>query len=62
MPIFDYQCEKCEKVVEKIVTFADADKDFPCDCKKGAKLKKVTKANKFNFALKGRWFKTTGGY
>lgn len=59
MPIFDYQCTKCGDVQERRVPRADATPD----CIKCGHPEMIRHfPNKFNFKLKGRWFKTTGGY
>jgi putative FmdB family regulatory protein len=34
MPIYEYRCETCGKVFEKLRRFSDADSDLECpDCK-----------------------------
>lgn len=54
MPIYEYQCEKCENAFEVIQKFSD---DPLTDCKEcGGELKKLVSAGSFH--LKGRgWAK-----
>jgi len=60
MPIFEFTCDKCDKSVEKIMSFDESEGLHKCECGEG-NLKKHTASN-FNFSLKGQWFKNTGGY
>jgi putative FmdB family regulatory protein len=55
MPIYEYECEECGKVVEALQKFSD-DPLTKCEvC--GGKLKKLV--SKSSFALKGSgWFAT----
>lgn len=64
MPIFQYQCDKCEKLDDKLVSRAEVDSDaeFPCDCKKKGTLKRTNTISASALRFKGRWFGTTGGY
>ena len=62
MPIFDYKCDKCEEVKEKLVRREDVDKTFPCDCKQKGTLSRTDVPNAAALRFKGRWFGTTGGY
>lgn len=61
MPIFDFQCDKCDKKVEKIVSLKESEIPIQCDCGKDGKLVKQPVAP-FNFSLKGNWFKNNGTY
>ena len=61
MPIFDFQCDKCNKTVEKIVSLKDSETPLNCDCDKKGKLFKKP-VSQFNFSLKGNWFKNNGTY
>lgn len=60
MPIFDFQCSKCNKRVEKIVSLKESEKEIDCDCGKGKLVKQAV--SPFNFSLKGNWFKNNGTY
>lgn len=61
MPIFEFACDKCNKVSEKLMSFSDSEKyNEKCDCGNG-KLTKVP-VNSFNLNFKGKWFKNTRSY
>jgi len=61
MPIFEFTCDKCDKTVEKIMSFDESEKGtIKCECGKST-MKKNTAFN-FNFALKGNWFKNNQSY
>jgi putative FmdB family regulatory protein len=60
MPIFEFECPKCGKTVEKIISYEESEKTIKCDCGK-SNLKKNTAFN-FNFTLKGNWFKNNQSY
>lgn len=61
MPIFEFSCNKCGKVCEKLLSFEESEKGtLQCPCGKG-ELKK-NPVSQFNFALKGNWFKNNGTY
>ena len=60
--MFDFKCNKCNKVVEKIVSHKDVDKLFNCDCEEQGTLQRVERIGKTSVAFKGRWFSNTGGY
>lgn len=60
MPIFDFECDNCDKTVEKIMSYEDSEKKIKCECGKGHLNKKAS--SKLSFNLKGRWFKNTGSY
>lgn len=64
MPIFDFVCNKCSRVEEKLVSRADADNgiEFPCDCEDGAKLERSEAISAAALRFKGQWFGTTGNY
>lgn len=61
MPIYEYRCPKCEKVVDRLVSYSNAD-DQKCDCSENAKLERTDGIHATNFSLKGNWFKTRGTY
>ena len=60
MPIFEFECDTCNKTFEQIISFEESEKPRKCGCGKGNLEKK--NAFNFNFSLKGDWFKTTGKY
>jgi putative FmdB family regulatory protein len=62
MPIFEYKCDKCDKVEDKLVKFAEEENDFECECENKGILKRVDKIHNACFHLKGRWYKTTKSY
>ena len=66
MPIFEYKCNKCDAVDDKLVSRADADAnvEFECDhCNKpDAKLQRTHGTNAAALRFKGRWYTTTRGY
>ena len=55
-PIYEYKCSRCEKEVDKLVSFKNADEQF-CDCEDNAQLERQEKVHATGFALKGNWFK-----
>lgn len=58
MPIYEYQCTKCGKVVEAIQKFSDDPLTKCEEC--GGKLEKLI--SKSSFALKGKgWYVTDYG-
>ena len=64
MPLFDYVCDKCEKVEEKLVSRTDAEAEvtFPCDCEKKGTLSRSSAPSAAALRFKGQWFGTTGNY
>jgi len=62
MPMFDFKCDKCEKVVEKIVLHSNRDKPIECDCEEKGTLHRVDQIGRTSVAFKGRWFSNSGGY
>ncbi len=64
MPIFEYKCDKCEALKDKLVSRADADegKTFPCDCKDAGTLSRSELPSAAALRFKGNWFGTTGRY
>ena len=61
-PIYSYICEKCEKEIDRLVSFSNADEQL-CDCEDGARLVREDKIHGATpFVLKGNWFKTRGTY
>ncbi len=61
MPIYEYQCTKCGKVQDRLVSFRNADEQ-QCDCEDDAPLKRTDTPQATSFSLKGNWFKTRGSY
>lgn len=63
MPIFEYRCDKCELVEDKLVSRsdADADKEFACSCKDGI-LKRTDTPSAAALRFRGQWYSTTRSY
>ena len=55
MPIYEFQCSKCNKKFEKILSISDSNKKVKCDCK--ALAKRVVTAPSFRLDGKG-WYET----
>jgi putative FmdB family regulatory protein len=55
MPLYEYQCSKCEKVHEVVQKFSDAPLDKCPEC--GGTVSKLISMN--SFALKGNGWYTT---
>ena len=47
MPIFEYQCEQCEKQFEKLVFAGDDEKDSVCPACGSGEVKKMMSACSF---------------
>ena len=63
MPMFDFECKKCGKVVEKIVSHSNRDKPLDCNCNEGkGTLIRIDRIGRTGLAFKGRWFQNSGGY
>lgn len=61
MPIFEFTCNKCNKTMEKIMSYKDSENtSIPCEC--GESFLKKNTAFNFNFKLKGNWFKNNQTY
>lgn len=63
MPIFEYKCNKCEEVKDRLVSRADADADaeFDCECgQEDAKLQRTAAPTAAGIRFRGRWPGTTG--
>lgn len=61
MPMFEFTCNKCNKTVEKIMSFSESEKVIDCSCGEKGGLEK-NKVNAFNVSFKGKWFKNAGSY
>lgn len=59
--IYEYECEKCKKVEDRIVSSSNQD-DQTCKVCEDAKMVRVDKIHSTSFALKGQWYKTTKSY
>lgn len=57
MPIYEFQCNKCEKRFEKILSLSESSKNIECNCPKKAPSKKVVSAPSFRLGGKG-WYET----
>ena len=57
MPIYEFQCNKCGKRFEKILSLSESSKNIECNCPKKAPSKKVVSAPSFRLGGKG-WYET----
>ena len=57
MPIYEFQCSKCNKKFEKILSISEANKKIKCDCSKSAFAKRIVSAPSFRLEGKG-WYET----
>ena len=57
MPIYEFQCLKCNKKFEKILSISDSNKKVKCDCSEKAVAKRVVSAPSFRLDGKG-WYET----
>ena len=57
MPIYEFQCNKCGKRFEKILSLSESSKNIECNCPKKAPSKKVVSAPSFRLEGKG-WYET----
>ena len=57
MPIYEFQCLKCNKKFEKILSISEANKKIKCDCEKKSNLQRVVSAPSFRLDGKG-WYET----
>ena len=55
MPIYEFQCLKCNKKFEKILSISESNKKIKCDC--GTDLQRVVSAPSFRLDGKG-WYET----
>ena len=64
MPIFEYQCNKCELKQDKLVSRKDVDEDktFECNCENKGTMTRSEVVNAATLRFKGNWFGTTGRY
>ncbi len=56
MPIYEFQCTKCNKKFEKILPISSKETVY-CDCSKDSEAKKVISAPSFRLSGKG-WYET----
>lgn len=61
MPIFDFKCEKCGKIEERLVSRNELDTQ-ECSCAPASPMKKTDDVHAMNFALKGIWYKSHKRY
>ena len=59
MPIFDFQCTKCEAKEERLVKHSEIDNQV-CQC--SGEMIKCDSISRTNFVLKGNWYSTTKEY
>ena len=57
MPIYEFQCNKCGKRFEKILSLSESSKNTECNCPEKASSKKVVSAPSFRLGGKG-WYET----
>lgn len=57
MPIYEFQCLKCNKKFEKILSISESNKKVKCDCSEKAEAKRVVSAPSFRLDGKG-WYET----
>ena len=57
MPIYEFQCNKCGKRFEKILSLSESLKNIDCNCPEKASSKKVVSAPSFRLGGKG-WYET----
>lgn len=62
MPIFEFKCDKCKTVQDKLVRRADEDTTFKCDCEEKGTLRRSETPSAAALRFKGNWFGTTGRY
>lgn len=65
MPIMEYKCTKCEKVVDKLVSRKEADEyvEFDCDCgNEDARLQRTENIGAASLRFRGNWYATTRTY
>jgi len=61
VPLFEFKCNKCNKSIDKIMSFAESEKYVvPCEC--GTGEMKKTLVNQFNVKYKGNWFSKNKTY
>lgn len=59
MPIYDFKCEKCGEVSEKLVKMDTIKIDCPKDTCNGISKRFIQQGSTSNFILKGNgWYKT----
>lgn len=59
--IYEYKCEQCDKVEDRIVS-SSTQNEQKCKICDDAKMNRVDKIHATSFALKGQWYKTTKSY
>ena len=57
MPIYEFQCNKCGKRFEKILSLSESSKNTECNCPEKASSKKVVSAPSCRLGGKG-WYET----
>ena len=57
MPIYEFQCLKCNKKFEKILSISESNKKVKCDCSEKPVAKRVVSAPSFRLDGKG-WYET----
>lgn len=64
MPIYEYKCDKCGKVADKLVSRLQEQEGqtFRCDCDEQGTMYKQDTVARTGLNFRGNWFKTTGKY
>ena len=61
MPIYVYQCPKCNEKDNRIVPMSESEKEFSCPACL-VPMHKIFDVSGISHEFKGNWFKTTGKY
>jgi putative FmdB family regulatory protein len=58
MPIYVFECQKCEHEAEEIISFSDSEKYLETECPKCFTKAYKKRVNSTSFKLKGKgWYK-----
>ena len=59
MPLYEYKCDKCDTIKDKIIAYKDRKESHPCDVCFNGTMEFVNKIHSGGFILKGNgWYKT----
>ena len=62
MPIFEFKCDKCGTIKDKLVKRVDENTEFACDCDSKGTLKRNEAPTAAVLRFKGNWSGTTGRF
>lgn len=62
MPMYEYECEKCGKVIDRIVSSETAETPIECPCELDAKANRIHKIYRPGHLFNGSWYKNNQGY